>query len=155
MIHRELQKEEVQVFRLDGRTEDRSAVIHGFSQKSSRSKAKVVLLCTIQSGGVGIDLSCANHAFIMDTWWNEAIENQAMDRVHRIGQTRPVHVTRFVMKDSIEDRLIEVQKSKALLGKGSMERLTKDEERRAKVATLKDIFELENGTAASSNGWIK
>jgi SNF2 family DNA or RNA helicase len=65
-----------------------------------------------------------------------------MDRVHRIGQTRPVRVLRFVMKDSLEERMIALQESKAALGKGSMEKLSADEKRKARITALKDLFQV-------------
>jgi SWI/SNF-related matrix-associated actin-dependent regulator of chromatin subfamily A3 len=65
-----------------------------------------------------------------------------MDRVHRIGQTRPVRVLCFVMKDSLEERLIALQDSKAALGKGSMEKLSADEKRKARITVLKDLFQV-------------
>lgn len=65
-----------------------------------------------------------------------------MDRVHRIGQTRKVRVYSFVMKDSIEERMVALTKAKAALGKGSMEKLSPKEECRAKLTAMKDLFEI-------------
>ena len=81
---------------------------------------------------------------MMDPWWNAATEQQAIDRVHRIGQTRPVRVYRLVMKDSIEERLIKMQNMKSALGKGTMTKLSKQEESLAKVTSLKDLFEIDD-----------
>jgi SWI/SNF-related matrix-associated actin-dependent regulator of chromatin subfamily A3 len=69
---------------------------------------------------------------------------QAMDRVHRIGQTRPVRVLRFIMKDSLEERMLALQESKAALGKGAMEKLSPDEKRKARTTDLKDLFQVQN-----------
>jgi SWI/SNF-related matrix-associated actin-dependent regulator of chromatin subfamily A3 len=69
---------------------------------------------------------------------------QAMDRVHRIGQKRPVRVMRFLMKDSIEVRMVELQDSKATLGKGALEKLRPDENRKARLTTLKDLFQVKD-----------
>jgi SNF2 family DNA or RNA helicase len=69
---------------------------------------------------------------------------QAMDRVHRIGQKRPVRVIRFLMKDSIEERMIALQDSKAALGKGSLEKLHPAEKRKARLTALKDLFQVED-----------
>jgi SNF2 family DNA or RNA helicase len=69
---------------------------------------------------------------------------QAMDRVHRIGQKRPVRVMRFLMKDSIEERMIALQDSKAALGKGSLEKLRPAEKRKARLTALKDLFQVED-----------
>ena len=71
-----------------------------------------ILLMTIKSGGVGLDLSCANHIILIDSWWNQATEEQAIDRVYRIGQTKNVDIHRMYMIDSIESWMIEMKKEK-------------------------------------------
>jgi SNF2 family DNA or RNA helicase len=71
----------------------------------------------MKAGGLGLNLTEANHVFILDPWWSPSIEAQAIDRVHRIGQTRPVTVTRFVIKNSIEERILQLQERKKLLAK--------------------------------------
>lgn len=71
-----------------------------------------VLLISLRAGGVGLNLTAASNVFVMDPWWSFAIEAQAIDRVHRMGQTRDVNVTRFVVKDSIEGRMLRVQERK-------------------------------------------
>ena len=65
-----------------------------------------------------------------------------MDRVHRISQKRPVRVYRLIMKDSIEERLCRLQESKAALGKGAMEKLAPEEKRKARLTTLRDLFQV-------------
>jgi len=107
------------------------------------------ILCSLHAAGTGITLNRGNHVFMMDTWWNISVENQAMDRVHRIGQTRPVRVVRFVMEDSIESKMIELQESKAAIGKGAMEKLTAEEKRKARLGTLKALFSIKDETALS------
>lgn len=77
----------------------------------------LVFLISMKAGGLGLNLTEANHVFILDPWWSPSIEAQAIDRVHRIGQTRPVHVTRFVIKNSIEERILELQERKQRLAK--------------------------------------
>lgn len=62
---------------------------------------------------------------MMDPWWNQAVEQQAIDRVHRVGQKRPVRVYRLVMAGSIEERMLLIQKAKSALGKGTMAKLSK------------------------------
>lgn len=79
-----------------------------------KSSCKVLLL-TLTSGGVGLDLSHANNVIIMDSWWNPALEEQAVDRVYRIGQTKIVNIHRLYMKDTIEEWLIEMKKQKQLI----------------------------------------
>ncbi|KAF7593341.1 DNA helicase rad5 [Aspergillus hancockii] len=71
-----------------------------------------VLLISLRAGGVGLNLTAASNVFMMDPWWSFAIEAQAIDRVHRMGQLRDVSVTRFIVKDSIEERMLRVQERK-------------------------------------------
>ena len=101
------------------------------------------ILCSLHACGTGINLTRGNVVFMLDCWWNVAAEQQAMDRVHRVGQTRPVRCIRFVMKDSLEERMIRLQNAKAALGKGSMERLKPEEKRRARLTALRDLFEVD------------
>jgi len=71
-----------------------------------------VLLISLKAGGEGLNLQAADHIFIMDPWWNPASELQAIQRAHRIGQTRPVKAVRFVTDDTIEEKIIELQQKK-------------------------------------------
>lgn len=86
---------------------DRNQVIRDFKQGPIQ-----ILLITLTSGGVGLDLSCANHVIMIDSWWNHALEAQAIDRVYRIGQTKKVEVHCLYMKDSIEDWMIKMKEEK-------------------------------------------
>ncbi|GAM25068.1 hypothetical protein SAMD00019534_082430 [Acytostelium subglobosum LB1] len=72
----------------------------------------VVMLISLKAGGVGLNLTRASKVFMVDPWWNVAMENQAIDRLHRIGQTRPVVVKKFIIERSIEERILELQQSK-------------------------------------------
>jgi SNF2 family DNA or RNA helicase len=100
------------------------------------------ILCSLHAAGTGISLTRANVVILCDTWWNVSVENQAIDRVHRIGQTRPVRAIRFVMKDTIEERMIALQEAKAAIGKGSMEKLKPDEMRKVRIGDLKSLFSI-------------
>src|SRR5690349_4394573 len=73
---------------------DREGALKAFSQKPSIK----VLLVSLMAGGFGLNLTSANHVFLMDPWWNASVESQAIDRVHRLGQTKDVHTYRFVTK---------------------------------------------------------
>jgi SNF2 family DNA or RNA helicase len=106
-----------------------------------------VILCSLHAAGTGITLNRANHCFMMDTWWNRSVENQAQDRIHRIGQTRDVRVIRFVMKNSIEERMIAIQEAKAAIGKGAMEKLKPEEIRKTRIGDLKSLFSIKEETA--------
>lgn len=74
-----------------------------------------LILMTYGSGGVGLNLQCANYVFLFDRWWNPAIEDQAIHRAHRIGQTQPVVVTRYITKDTIESKIEEILERKRAL----------------------------------------
>jgi len=100
------------------------------------------ILCSLLASGTGINLTRANWCFMMDVWWNEAVESQAMDRIHRISQTRKVNVLRFVMKDSIEERIIKVQERKSLQAKGALQKLKGDEKRKALIGDLRGLLEI-------------
>jgi SNF2 family DNA or RNA helicase len=77
-----------------------------------------VALLSLRSCGVGLNLVQANHVFMTDLWWNPAVENQAIDRVHRIGQTKQVYVWKFLVKNSIEQKILKIQESKSVLADG-------------------------------------
>lgn len=70
------------------------------------------MIISLRAGGSGLNLIEANNCFILDPWWNPAVEMQAEERIHRIGQTRPVNIVRFVVEDSIEQRMLNLHQSK-------------------------------------------
>lgn len=74
-----------------------------------------VLLLSLRAGGVGLNLTCANRVWMMDPWWSFAVEAQAIDRVHRMGQTQEVKVTRFVVEGSIEEKMLRIQDRKKFM----------------------------------------
>ncbi|KAE8350971.1 SNF2 family N-terminal domain-containing protein, partial [Aspergillus coremiiformis] len=79
---------------------------------AATSSSPKVLLISLRAGGVGLNLTAASNVFMMDPWWSFAVEAQAIDRVHRMGQLRDVAVTRFIVKNSIEGRMLQVQERK-------------------------------------------
>jgi len=101
------------------------------------------ILCSLIAAGTGINLTRGNYAFMMDCWWNEAIENQAMDRIHRINQKIKVNVLRFVMKDPVEERIVELQKAKRMQAKGVLQKLKGDEKMKALLGDLRGLLQLE------------
>lgn len=107
-IEQELKHELIEYSRLDGSTTNREQVIAGFQQSA---KPQVFLL-SLQAGGVGLNLTKADHVIFCDPWWNPFVEFQAEDRVHRIGQTRSVTIHRLLIADSIELKIRELQKRK-------------------------------------------
>ena len=97
--------------RLDGSTRDRAGVVQRFQSDDGPP----VMLISLRAGGVGLNLTAADHIFLLDPWWNPAVEDQAADRAHRIGQERPVLVTRLVAQDTVEERILALQQQKRLL----------------------------------------
>ena len=72
-------------------------------------------LISLKAGGTGLNLTAANYVILLDPWWNPAVENQAADRVHRIGQKNPVTVYRLIASDTVEERVIELHREKKAL----------------------------------------
>ncbi|MGA2451554.1 MAG: DEAD/DEAH box helicase [Polyangiaceae bacterium] len=94
--------------RLDGSTVDRGAVVREFQSDDGPP----VMIVSLKAGGTGLNLTAADHVFLLDPWWNPAVEDQAADRAHRIGQDRPVMVHRMVSKDTVEERMLVLQEKK-------------------------------------------
>ncbi|WP_204912619.1 SNF2-related protein [Microlunatus spumicola] len=95
---------------LDGRTRRREEVVDAFRRGSAP-----VFLISLKAGGVGLNLTEADYVFVLDPWWNPAVEAQAIDRTHRIGQTRPVMVYRLVAADTVEQKVVALSERKAEL----------------------------------------
>jgi superfamily II DNA or RNA helicase len=93
---------------LDGRTRDRQARVHRF-QNDAGCK---LFLVSLKAGGLGLNLTAAEYVFLLDPWWNPAVEAQAVDRAHRIGQTRAVFAYRLIARDTVEEKVLELQKTK-------------------------------------------
>jgi len=79
-----------------------------------------VFLMSLKAGGVALNLTVASHVFLMDPWWNPAVEQQAQDRIHRLGQYKPIRVVRFVIANTIEERILRLQEKKQLVFEGTV-----------------------------------
>ncbi|KAI5480346.1 hypothetical protein MNV49_000921 [Pseudohyphozyma bogoriensis] len=110
IIERGLSRERFNHVRLDGTMSQkvREKVVNKFTTTAKG----MILLASLKAGGVGLNLIAATRVYLMDCWWNAAIENQAIDRIHRFGQTRDVYVTRFLISPSIDDKMIKLQERK-------------------------------------------
>ncbi len=108
-----LNKEEIKYSYLDGKSVKRDGIVEEFKQ----SKDINVFLISLKAGGVGLNLTEAEYCFILDPWWNPAVENQAIDRAHRIGQKNKVMAYKLITKDSIEEKILELQNKKKRLYK--------------------------------------
>lgn len=105
-----LNKQKIAFERLDGQTPHlkRRDMVHRF-QTESKSH---VFLISLKAGGVGLNLTAADYVFILDPWWNPAVESQAIDRSHRIGQKNKVIAYKLIAKNTVEEKIIELQKQK-------------------------------------------
>jgi SNF2 family DNA or RNA helicase len=102
--------------RLDGSTPDRGAVVARFQAEDGPP----IMLVSLKAGGTGLNLTAADHVFLLDPWWNPAVEDQAADRAHRIGQDKPVMVYRLVAQDTVEERMLELQARKRSLADAAL-----------------------------------
>lgn len=108
LVRRKLEERNIAYAYLDGQTRDRREVVTQF-----QSDPKVpVFLISLKAGGFGLNLTAAEYVFILDPWWNPAVEQQAIDRTHRIGQTRCVFAYRMICQDTVEQRIVELQNRK-------------------------------------------
>jgi len=133
LIEAPLREKKIEFVRLDGKTKDRKKVVDTFQQPSGPP----VFLISLKAGGVGLNLTEADHIFLMDPWWNPAVEAQAADRAHRIGQKRPVIIHRLVAKGTVEDHILLLQKKKMQLSKSLL-----SETHQPFSLTKKDLLEL-------------
>jgi superfamily II DNA or RNA helicase len=102
--------------RLDGSTRDRGEVVERFQSEDGPP----VMLISLKAGGTGLNLTAADHVFLCDPWWNPAVEDQAADRAHRIGQDRPVTIYRLIAVDTVEERILDLQEKKRALGEAAL-----------------------------------
>jgi SNF2 family DNA or RNA helicase len=109
-VRRRLEDDGIGYCYLDGRTRRRDEVLERF-----RAGADPVFLISLKAGGVGLNLTEADYCFLLDPWWNPATETQAIDRAHRIGQSRPVMVYRLIARDTIEQKVRALAERKANL----------------------------------------
>jgi SNF2 family DNA or RNA helicase len=96
---------------LDGSTRNRGEIVSEFQQNTELK----VFLISIKAGGVGLNLTQADYVFILDPWWNPAVEQQAIDRTHRIGQDKKVFIYKFIAKDTVEEKILALQNRKKSL----------------------------------------
>lgn len=129
-----LEREGINYAYLDGATKDRAGAVKQFREDDDTR----LFLISIKAGGVGLNLVEADYVFILDPWWNPAVEQQAVDRTHRIGQTRNVFIYKFITKDTVEEKILALQGRK----KSIANTLITTEESFVKSLTQADIQEL-------------
>ena len=119
---------------LDGATRDRPAEVARFQETEDLK----IFLISLKAGGVGLNLTAADYVFILDPWWNPAVEAQAVDRAHRIGQLRPVFTYKFITQGTVEEKILALQRRKLAL----VSELIATDETVIKHLTRADIEEL-------------
>ncbi|KAI1317887.1 hypothetical protein EDD11_007549 [Mortierella claussenii] len=118
LIEKPLRNESIKYLRYDGamKPEARNEAV----LRMTNDPSIPLMLISLKCGSLGLNLTVANHVVVMDPWWNPALENQAIDRVHRIGQTKNVFVHRLCIPDTVEDRIIALQAKKQALADGAL-----------------------------------
>jgi SNF2 family DNA or RNA helicase len=111
IIRKVFDAKELQYEYLDGKVRNRAQKIKSFQQNPKIS----AFLISLKAGGVGVNLTAADYVFHLDPWWNPAVEQQATDRAHRIGQEKRVFVYKYIMKNSIEEKILSLQQKKKQL----------------------------------------
>lgn len=135
LIETDLNKDGVKTLTLTGSTTNRSEVLEAFSQGGAS-----VFLLSLKAGGVGLTLTEADTVILYDPWWNPAVERQAMDRAHRIGQDKPVFVHRLVAAGTVEEKILDMQARKQALADALFDKDGTASETLLDEATLQDLF---------------
>jgi len=130
LLHPLLVQRQCKVFYLAGRTENRGELVREFQA----AEGPAVFVISLKAGGFGLNLTAASYVVLLDPWWNPAVENQAIDRTHRIGQTNKVIAYRLLIKNSIEEKIRELQKQKKALAQDVL-----GEEKFSQSLTLDDL----------------
>lgn len=130
LLQEKMEERDWPFFYLAGDTEDRGDLV----KKFQTARGGAVFLISLKAGGFGLNLTAASYVVLFDPWWNPAVENQAIDRTHRIGQTSKVIAYRLLMRDSIEQKIRALQKEKAALADDVL-----GEERFSQSLTLNDL----------------
>jgi SNF2 family DNA or RNA helicase len=136
LIREELDKVGIQHEYFDGsyNSRQRENAINNF-QNNNDCRA---FLISLKAGGTGLNLTAADYVYIMDPWWNPAVEQQAIDRTHRIGQTKNIFAYRFICKDTVEEKIMELKKKKS----GLVRELIADDDNFVKTLTKDDVLYL-------------
>jgi SNF2 family DNA or RNA helicase len=126
-----LRSKRIEFAYLDGSSMDRKDQVEKFNKDPNLK----IFLISIKAGGLGLNLTEADYVFILDPWWNPAVEQQAIDRAHRIGQKKKVFTYKFITRNTVEEKILQLQKTKLRLS----ENLITTEESIVKSLTKEDI----------------
>jgi len=108
ILQQHLEREGITYSYLDGRTRDRQQRVERFQTDPTCN----LFLISLKAGGLGLNLTAAEYVYLLDPWWNPAVEAQAIDRAHRIGQTERVFAYRLVSRDTVEEKILALQQTK-------------------------------------------
>ncbi len=130
VVKKRLDAEKIPYEYLDGRTRNREERVERFQNDPDVP----VFLISLKAGGLGLNLTAAEYVYLLDPWWNPAVEAQAIDRSHRIGQTRTVFAYRLICRNTVEQKILDLQQKKrdladAILGADNrlIQQLTRDD----------------------------
>ncbi|XP_010623590.1 helicase-like transcription factor isoform X4 [Fukomys damarensis] len=130
--------------RLDGSMAQKKRVesIQGF--QSTEAGSPTIMLLSLKAGGVGLNLCAASRVFLMDPAWNPAAEDQCFDRCHRLGQKQEVIITKFIVKDSVEENMLKIQNTKREIAAGAFgtKKTNANEMKQAKINEIKTLIDL-------------
>jgi SNF2 family DNA or RNA helicase len=134
IIRNDLQKMGIRFEYLDGTTKNRLAVVNKFNEDDKIP----IFLVSLKAGGTGLNITSANAVVHYDMWWNPAVEDQATDRVHRLGQKRSVSAYKLITLDSIEEKILQLQQRK----KGYVKKVVSCDEEAMSKLTWEEVLEL-------------
>jgi non-specific serine/threonine protein kinase len=131
LVRTALDERQIPYAYLDGRTNNRQAEVDRFQSEPELP----FFLISLKAGGVGLNLTAADYVIHIDPWWNPAVEMQATDRTHRIGQEKPVFVYKMIVRDTVEEKVLQLQERKRNL----VDQLISTEESFLKSLTTEDV----------------
>ena len=134
IFEKDLDEKKIKYIRLDGSTKNRQELVDQFNEDDTIK----VFLISLKAGGVGLNLTAASSVFLYDPWWNPMAEQQAIDRAHRIGQTKKVNIYKFITRNSIEEKILKLQERKGNL----FENLVVEDKGYVKKLEWDDLMEL-------------
>ena len=131
LVRQELDHRHIAYSYLDGQTQNRQERVDEFQSNPDLP----FFLISLKAGGLGLNLTAADYVIHIDPWWNPAVETQASDRTHRIGQERPVFIFKMITRDSVEEKIIQLQERK----KGLVDQIITTESTFFKDLTREDV----------------
>uniref|UniRef100_UPI00398EFB36 helicase-like transcription factor isoform X2 n=1 Tax=Pristiophorus japonicus TaxID=55135 RepID=UPI00398EFB36 len=142
LIETPLRQEGFAFTRLDGSMPQKRRISAIESFQSSKPDSPTIMLLSLKAGGVGLNLTAASRVFLMDPAWNPAAEDQCFDRCHRLGQTRDVVITKFVVKNSVEENMIKIQNKKRELAAGAFGAKRQREIKQSRIEEIKILIDM-------------